>query len=363
MPETILQKKGLPVNAVITEPEMLPERWAVGASGIEYYAVNPTANWNNDLSTDERQNNGLETYTCTNFWGLNSLEIQLIYKMKNGLLTQKAVDFLSGNNVAGISYLDENGKPNFSEKWAAILTGTIYGVGNYVYKTPELARTLGLIPEAMLPFGNPKTWEEFIDKKQLTQSMYDLGEEFKNIFLVEYENIPTAGKTTAQIRDEMNYHRRQAPLSVSIPICSGYATSDIVKACTKTPTHCVGETGFFNTYKTIYDSYSPFLKKLAPEYLMPSILKSVITEKGLFTPVQIAEAKRFALSTSKSHNNEVYLSRVEAHGEAYFIDNQGGITYKHQYPGQLMNHMLAETHKIIPISEKDWNTLKPAEIK
>lgn len=355
MPDIILKKKSsIPVNGVIEEPQLPIDRWLVGASGLEYFNLNNAGDWLQFKPTNEKQNRGLETYTCTNQWGLSSFETQLIFRIKNGLLSQRAIDFLEK-----YKFFDKEGNPNFSDKAAAILTGTIYGRGNYVYKTPDMARNIGLIPESMLQFGNPKTWEEFINPKQITKEMLAVAEESKTIFAVEYETIPTAGRTKSEIRADVRHHIHQAPLSITIPICPGYNNSELIAACNKTPIHCVGLMADFGNRQAIFDSYDPFVKNLAEDYNIPYFLKAVISERDGYSTVEVAEAKRFALQISKSNNTE-YIFRSDAHGEAYYIEPDGSLVYKHQPGGKLMDHMIKVTKDIIPVSEKDWRVLKPA---
>jgi len=272
------QKELIPANAVLIEP-LKETDWRIGGdSKLVYEVINETANWFEYEPTNERQNRGMETMICTNEAGNNSWEVQLIYMIEHNLLSPKALNFLNGDNIAKISYLDENNKPNFSDKWIAILSGTSPS-GNWLYKTPEKAHEFGLIPESMLPFGNPKTWNDFFNKEQITQEMYDLGEEFKEIFEIEYEAFVTSGKTKAQTMEEVDKHLKQAPLIVAIPICPGYKDDDIIQACSKTPIHAVLLINRLEEYRNIIDSYEPFIKQLAIDYNIPYLLKSIIFEK------------------------------------------------------------------------------------
>jgi len=288
-----LKPKGpIPISAVLVK-ELEVTDWRVGGpSKLVYEVINETANWFEYEPTNERQNRGMETMTCTNQAGNNSWEVQLIYLIEHNLISERAFNFLEKNG-----YLDENGKPNFSDKWVAILSGTS-PTGNWVHKTPDVAREFGLIPESMLPFGNPKTWNDFFDKKQLTQAMYDLGLEFKEIFEIQYEALTTAGKTKIQMALEIDKHLKQAPLIIAIPICPGYNNEDIVQACNKNPIHAVLLINRLEDYKNIIDSYDPFIKNLASDYNIPYLLKSVIFEKN--------KPKKYMLVKSEKNPN-IYL--------------------------------------------------------
>ena len=267
------QKELIPVSAVKIA-ELKPTDWRIGGdSKLIYEVINKIADWFEYEPSDERQNRGMETMICTNEAGNNSWEVQLIYMIEHNLISEKAFNFLKNNG-----YLDENEKPNFSDKWVAILSGTSPS-GNWVYKTPDTAREFGLIPESMLPFGNPKTWNDFFDKDQLTQEMYDMGKKFKEIFEIQYEVLVTAGRTKIQISEEITKHLKQAPLTIAIPICPGYSDGKIIQQCSKNPVHAVLLINNLEEYRNIVDSYNPFMKQLAIDHNIPYLLKSIIFEK------------------------------------------------------------------------------------
>jgi hypothetical protein len=273
-----LEPIGLPVEAVIIEKEPDPTRWILGVnSKIEYEVLNPTGNYLDFLPTNERQNIGTETWGCTNFWGLSSLEIQIDYKIAHGMFSPRAIAFLHGANCAKISYFDKNGKTNLSDKFTFIKTGTKHGVGNYVHKTPHSVRHEGAIPQSMLPNGTPKTWNEFADPAQITPLMDQLGLEFAEIFETQYETLHTS--RDMNIPQLIEKHMKQAPLSLAIAVCPGYMTDDIVMGCHLHPVHCVGLVADLDIKKAIYDSYPEYVKYLDKGYFIPFFLKSIIFEK------------------------------------------------------------------------------------
>lgn len=284
--DKILQPIGEPVNAVILETEKDPTRWILGAtSKIKYQELNPSGSWLGYLPTDERQSNRyVDSWGCTNFGGLSMLEIQLNFQIANNMLSEKALAFLRGNNCANISYLDANNKVNFSDKYTYIKTGTRVGVGNYVYKTPDSARNVGLIPERMLPFGTPKTEAELINPAQITPLMDQLADEFKEIFVTEYEEFHfPVGTMVKEARKIYQKHMKQAPLTLAIACCSGYSTNDPIPMCYQEAVHCVGAVGIEDILATIYDSYPAFVKHLGQDYLLPYVLKSIIYENNTTT--------------------------------------------------------------------------------
>lgn len=300
--DKILQPINMPVNAVILETEQDPTRWVLGAtSKIEYKELNPSGSWLADRPTDERQSNRyVDSWGCTNFGGLSMLEIQLNFQIANGILSERALAFLRGNNCANISYIDENGKVNFADKYTYIKTGTRVGRGNYVYKTPDSARNVGLIPEAMLPWGTPRTEFDIINPAQITPLMDQLASEFREIFIIEYEEIKLpVGTTVQEAREIYQKHMKQAPLTLAIACCPGYSTSDPIPMCYQEAIHCVGAINIEEILTTIYDSYPEFVKHLGDEYLLPYVLKSIIYEK------KINETTMKAIKTENSPH--IYL--------------------------------------------------------
>lgn len=284
--DKILQPINEPVNAVILETEQDPTRWVLGAtSKIEYKELNSSGNWLGYLPTDERQSNRfVDSWGCTNFGGLSVLETQLNFQIANNLLSPRALAFLRGNNCANISYIDQNNKVNFSDKFTYIKTGTRVGLGNYVYKTPDSARNVGLIPEAMLPWGTPKTEFDIINPAQITPLMDQLAGEFKEMFVTEYEEIKLPVATTVkEARKVYQKHMKQAPLTLAIACCSGYSTSDPIPMCYQEAIHCVGTVDIEEILTTIYDSYPAFVKRLGQDYLLPYVLKSIIYENNTTT--------------------------------------------------------------------------------
>src|SRR3990167_2796961 len=102
--------------------------WVLGGGAIPHDLLQPNSDWRDTRPEPEAQNlRGTETYDCTGFATLNTLE-QLIYK-KYGE------------------------KYNFSDRWLGIVAGT-KEPGNDPHTVAEAIRKYGLIPESMLPFGD-----------------------------------------------------------------------------------------------------------------------------------------------------------------------------------------------------------------
>lgn len=311
----ILKPLSTPVNAVLleTDEEKDPSRWILGAtSKIIWKDLNELGIWLNNLPTEERQSNRfVDVWGCTNFGGLSSFEIQLDFQIANNLLSPRALAFLNGQNCANISYFDANGKVNFSDKYTYIKTGTRVGRGNYVWKTPDSARNVGLIPETMLPFGNPKTEAEFINPDQITPLMEQLAKEFRSVFTVEYEEIKVAGMLKSEARELFKHHMHHAPLLLAIACCPGYSTDNPIAMCNQTPIHLVVTPSIEEILTIIFDSYPEFIKTLGEDYLLPYVMKAVIYEN---------KSNETTMKAIKADSPHVYLLNHDGSKKMMVLD-------------------------------------------
>jgi hypothetical protein len=263
-------------------------------------------------------------------------------------------------------FFDVSGNINLSAKAAAIKSGTKPKTGNWISATPEVARTWGMIPESMLPFGKPTDLDAFFNPKQITKEMDEVAAEFRKRFVTEYEEVfdgLTPGWTIKMLNDAISHHIKQAPLSIAIAVCPGYHGGKVIQACFQKPIHCVGMVADNTDSRVIFDSYDPFLKKIAKDYTIPYVLKAIIYERGTkYTATEVINARNFALQVKSQHKQE-YIFRPDANGELYYIQPDGSLEYLYQPGGKGFDHMIKVTKNIIPVSEKDFSKLVPALIK
>jgi hypothetical protein len=328
-------------HGYLEQPEQ-PNDYVAGASGIEYFVRNVNGNWHSSLPDNERQySDNIDTMSCVTFSALNSIEIQLNYMLDHGLLTTNTRIFLTDNGYI------VNGKFNFSDRFTAIMSDT-RPTGNYLTKVAQAIRDFGLIPESMLPFGYPYSWEEYHDKNVITQEMKDLGKECLIYLTIQYEWVLTPsmsiGKTIDEIGEIRLHHLKQAPLQIA---ADGHATDY-----------------YFGINKDKfgqYDTYEPFTKEKNWNYNTPYVMKILVTEKSEFTEAEIIEAQRFALELVYTKPSRIGF-RYEANGEAYRIEEDGTLKYKRGVPCPLFTS-LCEDGTIWGINEETWDRLKPALIK
>ena len=312
------------------------------ASGIEFEDRVSDTNHTPYLPDEERQHiNGVETMSCVTFSALNDCEIGGNYLLAHNRFSDEARTFFLNHGYI------VNGKFNFSDKFIAILSGTTKD-GNYLTKVLDTIRTVGLIPESMLPAGNPKTFEEYHNPAQITQAMLDLGKESLKYLLVQYEwvYIPemAKGETIDQLHSRIYTQMRQAPFQLAK---NGHATA-LYMAVYK------NKWGQFETY-------NPFRRELPWTTPLPYIMKIVVSPRSEYTEQEIADAKRLTLAFRKVNKTE-YLLRYHANGEAYEILPDGSVKYVLGKACPLFDS-LSRNGYLPGISEEDFKKIKPALIK
>lgn len=244
------------INHGVIEGEH-PLQWRVGVnSRIKYQVINPSGDWRNTLPTGELQHDpnapGKDRWNCTNQGVGNAEEIPLIYYWDNGLLPMTHMRFLRDDG-----YLDENDNPNVSERFNAILSGTVPGQGNWVWKPNETRRTEGAIPQSMFPEEPTISNEEYYDRKKITPEMLAQGKKYLKYFGWAYEVLPDTNPET------LKHHLKHGPLQVVIP---GHLVVHIL---------CNSDVDKF-----YFDSYKPFIKPYAPQFQVA--YKGVLEVKNMY---------------------------------------------------------------------------------
>jgi len=143
-------------------------------------------NWDKDRPIHETQNNP-ETWGCTLFSGLDCIETLFMYYLRNHLVPDEYVKWLTDNKYF------KNGFINFSESYSYQFADIEKGLGTYLYKANDAIR-LGLVPESLYSFK-----DYFIDKKPITEEIKNLRKEFKKKFTINWywvEDINTAIKAS-----------------------------------------------------------------------------------------------------------------------------------------------------------------------
>lgn len=122
-------------------------------------------NWTPYIPSTEAQfAPGFDTMSCVTFSATNVLEMQVNWLIRNGKMSQKAIDGLKA-----LGFFDANGNFNISDRYTAIMSGTTKN-GNYFQKVAESLRKDGILPEKDFPFEG-STFEEYHDASKITAAM------------------------------------------------------------------------------------------------------------------------------------------------------------------------------------------------
>lgn len=225
--------------------EQRGDEWQFGAIQTDLAAV-PIEERANYLPVGTVQRNDeMDTAGCVSRSALNILETKLDYFYDHGM------------HPAIKKWLDDNGyrvdgKFALCDAFIEILSGTTKN-GNSIKAPVNAISNFGVIPAYLLPLKDGMTWEEYMSPYRITQAHNDLGQQFLRRLTINYEQVMNDGFAEATKEDSL-----LVVLSAwGIPVNNVYPAID-------TPfNHAVDR---FNNEIDIFDSYSPFVKRLDPSY-------------------------------------------------------------------------------------------------
>jgi hypothetical protein len=98
---------------------------------------------------------------------------------------------------------------------------------------------------------------------------------FLDYFDVQYEYLANNSKLDF---NTAKYNLKQAPIQIATAVCSGWSNAPVVQKCNQPIEHA---TLIYNTEDLYFDfdSYAPYRKKLAGDYLIPYAMKGLVTPK------------------------------------------------------------------------------------
>lgn len=189
-----------------------PRDYVLGVnSPLSGEEINTSGDWIAWKPSDEKQSDfSFDTMSCTTFSGTSDLETLFNFYLDKGMLSDEQIKFAKDNGYI------ENGKFNFSDRFSAIVNGTMPN-GNYFPNVWDSFRKDGVIPEKDLPFSG-KNQAEYLDKKLVTQAMRDKAQKFLEVMIekdatgykLNYEWVPV----TTGI--ELSNALKQAPIQVAV---------------------------------------------------------------------------------------------------------------------------------------------------
>ena len=174
------------------------KNWLFGAAPRPI--INESGDYTLFLPTGEKQaTNYFDPYSCVSSSLTNVVETLLSLQMEWDITLKPLLESLGA--------LDENGKPNFSERFVAVGSGTIPGRGNSQHNVFEFVRKNGLVGEKHWPSRLDMTESEYF---ALTpQNIKDLGKKFLQYFSFEYEDV---GESNAELKEAL----KRSPLCVVV---------------------------------------------------------------------------------------------------------------------------------------------------
>lgn len=225
-------------HGFVAEPQE-ENHFILGASQLPQVILQPTGSWQAYLPLGEPQSRPqLETCNCTAYGTLTAIEI----------LTRRLF----------------NTQPDFSERFVGIMAGT-RPPGNSPHTACEAIRKYGLIEESLLPFNDSvHSIIEYYSPDPMIEELITRGREWLSFFDFGHEWTWKDGSdlSTKQsaIKEALNY----SPVALSTYAWVWNAQGIYTKPHGLDDNHwtvCVdykeGE------YWLIFDSYDPFLKKIA----------------------------------------------------------------------------------------------------
>lgn len=178
-----------------------PTDYITGSSPIVWESLNNTGDWRDYLPAEEKQHNfSFDTMSCTTFSALNVIET-----LVNFLIAEKKLD---DTKLKELGYI-KNGKAEFSDRFTAIMSGTMRN-GNYFQSVMDSVRRDGLLPEADLPFAG-NTWDEYHDKTKITEAMKAKALKIKDILDFAYEWV-VVSSTSIELFEAL----KQSPIQVAV---------------------------------------------------------------------------------------------------------------------------------------------------
>lgn len=206
-------------TGLLVRPPNIKDYIAGANTGIIYEERIADGNWLDFLPTGEKQYAvGFDSMSCVSFSALNSLEAQFAWLIKNKKLSVAQMNFLSENG-----YLDADGKVNFSDRFTAIMSGTMRN-GNYFTNVWDSIRRDGLLPERDFPMGG-NNWDEYHDKTKITEAMKAKAKKILEHFLFQYEWVFYSEDPTF---NDPKYNAaasalKQAPIQIGMPMPASHA--------------------------------------------------------------------------------------------------------------------------------------------
>lgn len=208
--------------------KLKPTDYITGNSPLTTPEVMSSADWRDYLPNGEKQYKyaTFDTFSCTTFSFLNIIETWVNWHKAQSHFSQKQIETMNGLGFFA------DGKFNCSDRFTAITSDTQPN-GNYFQNVGDAVRKVGLLPEALLPFGG-NSQAEYLDKSLITPDFLNKAKKILDILEISYEWTPVTTISVAL---------KQCPVQGAIPETATHAVEIVAPA-------------FY------FDSYEPYVKPL-----------------------------------------------------------------------------------------------------
>lgn len=254
------------------------------------------SDWGKYLPTRENQFSSVADFqSCVSESFNSAIETQMIWMIKTGKFTTEQLD-----EMKELHYFDDNGQPNFSDRFLAKMSGTTR-YGNSQNKVADTAKEYGLIGEKDWGETPNISFDEFYSEipvhiKQKAKRIFDYinignkadskGVEVERKGGYEWVVAEDSPKERYRIVNQiLEKELLHAPIQVTVPLCPSYKlrqNGEVVGTCALiNPAHALllygmkDDDGKLN--RLIFDSYPPYNIVLENTYPLPYGLKIVAT--------------------------------------------------------------------------------------
>jgi hypothetical protein len=301
-----------------------PEDWLFGGDhGLDKMLMPKSALY---LPTVESQRfHAFDPWWCVSASALNCLEYRFNYYLAENKIKPENKKWLLDNG-----YLDAEGKVNFDDWFLARVSNTVPGKGNSFFAVAEAIRKNGLTPQTSSPFDMDyyhNSEKEYY--QNIPDRLYDLGQEFLKRFTLNYEIV-----YPSQFYYALDYGPLQAGVSAWLKKDNVYVSNgQIIHAVT-----------LFNNFPyLVFDTYSPFVKQLADNYIFLNYAYSWYVTENANTLIKnlmdyFLRLKNGAIFWGKSGTNKVQKITEQNAGLA-------AITHIMRQPGADTKNILDEDLK------------------
>jgi len=187
---------GLDIEREIREQNIETD-WIFGALSQPCLASIPELQRERYLPLGRIQRGKDDYQSCASIGPVNILETKFNYLIDKGLISKENIKWLKDKG-----YITEYGVI-FSDRFVAINAKTTRQ-GNSMIAPLQAIHKQGLIPESLLPTRNDMTWDEYHNPLDITTEMFELGLEFLERFLINYERVDKSQFKEAQEDDLIN---------------------------------------------------------------------------------------------------------------------------------------------------------------